>query len=156
VVILTCSPGAEGEEAAVEGISFPFGKEEAAGISFVEAGASDAAGAGLLELVFIFFEGGSTKPSSLHKNVCIYIRHMGKSTQINLQNKRETLTSQRAGHPLRRSRLMASSAVERRTFPELHQQNERDQHHCHVDLTPMYRLIRHQGFYDVRQKEHWG
>ena len=100
MAILTCSPGAEGEEAAVEGISFPFRKEEAAGISFVEAGASDAAGAGLLELVFVFFEGGSAKPSSLHKNVCIYISHMGKSTHINLQNKRETLTSQRAGHPL--------------------------------------------------------
>jgi hypothetical protein len=41
---LTCSTGAEGKEAAVEGISFPFGKEEAVGISFVEAGASDAAG----------------------------------------------------------------------------------------------------------------
>jgi hypothetical protein len=62
---LTCSPRVELEVAAVEGISFPVGKEEGTGTSFDEARASDVVGVDLLELVFAFFEGGSAKPSAL-------------------------------------------------------------------------------------------
>jgi hypothetical protein len=55
--------------AAVEGISFPLEREEAveswAAGAAAGAEASEAAGAGLLELVLAFFEGGSMKPSSL-------------------------------------------------------------------------------------------
>jgi hypothetical protein len=69
VAVLTCPLGAEGEEADVEGIYFPFGKEGAAGASFDKAGASTVAGACLLELVFSFFGGRSTYASSLYKNV---------------------------------------------------------------------------------------
>jgi hypothetical protein len=92
-VILTCSPRVEGGEAAVEGIYFPFGKEEGACTSFDKSGASDVAGVGLLEVVFAFFKGGSAKPSSLHKYACVYISSMGKSMQISFQNKRGILTS---------------------------------------------------------------
>jgi hypothetical protein len=60
VTVLTCPSGAEGEEAVVEGISFPFGKEGAASTSFDKAGALTVARACLLELVFGFFGGGST------------------------------------------------------------------------------------------------
>jgi hypothetical protein len=57
--------------ATVEGFSFPFGREERAGASFDKAGASNVAGVGLLELVFVFFEGGSAKPSSLATQICV-------------------------------------------------------------------------------------
>jgi hypothetical protein len=56
-----------GEVAAVEGTSFPF-EREGAGATFDRVGASDAAGVGLVELVFVFFEGGSRNPSSLQTN----------------------------------------------------------------------------------------
>jgi hypothetical protein len=78
-----------------------------------------------------------------------------KRTQINLESKRKTLTSRRAAHPLRQSRLMFSSAAGQRMSPELHQKKECDQHHCHVgrwDSTPLYRLIHCRGFYDIIQK----
>ena len=80
VAVLTCPSGAEGEDAAVEGISFPFGKEEAVSTSFGEVGALAVAGAGLLELVFAFFGGGSIYPSSLHKSMSGYISNMSKRT----------------------------------------------------------------------------
>ena len=80
ITVLTCPSGAEGEDAAVEGISFPFGKEEAAGTSFGEVGALVVAGAGLLELVFAFFEGGSMHPSSLYKSMSGYISNTSKWT----------------------------------------------------------------------------
>jgi hypothetical protein len=73
VTVLTSPLGSEGEDAAIEGISFSFGKEEVAGTSFGDVGASAVAGAGLLELGFAFFRGGSIYPSSLHKKKCVVI-----------------------------------------------------------------------------------
>jgi hypothetical protein len=54
--------------AAFEGTSFPFKRKEQVGATFDGVGVSDAAGVGLLGLVFAFFEGGSIKPSSLQAN----------------------------------------------------------------------------------------
>jgi hypothetical protein len=68
----------KGEEAAVEGISFPFGKQEAAGISFGEVGVVAVIEACLLKLVFSFFERGSAKPSSLLKSMGGCISNMSK------------------------------------------------------------------------------
>jgi hypothetical protein len=68
VALFTCPPQVEGGVVASEGSSFPFEREEGDGASFSKIGASDAAGAGPLELAFAFFEGGSIKPSSMQTN----------------------------------------------------------------------------------------
>jgi hypothetical protein len=53
-----------------------------------EVGDAATAGAGLLELVFALFVGGSAKPSSLHKSMSGCISNMSKRTKMNFESKK--------------------------------------------------------------------